>query len=559
MSEAVKQAPDSALRADNYVLLSWFLASGGRIDRQRQLVSIGALRDLPGIVGIENISSIRGDFALAVGRPDGLLVARGRFASRCLYFARLPDGGVAACSRLEPLAACLDHVTPNVRTLAALVLARASEDMAATVFNEISRVDAAQAILLGQRGPINSVQAGVELTPRRGSPDELAEELHATLRRVVERSLKGTRRVAVLVSGGLDSSGVLAHAVAIARHAKRPQVDAISWSFGGPGDDRPYFRELCDSLCVRPVLVSTTEASANVLRALTVDASPFIWATSAGILTASDRARELGADAVLTGMGGDEVFGGDRRAIAQRVWSRHFLDAFPRTVRLCQNSNKVRMLRLAKLLFSPIVAQVCPAAVLRLRRRRHSRETWPWAGSRLTRVIRELHLHSPLDRDYTNEGKMRSLAQKAFIFYAENRRQFEAASGVRHIDPLLDDELVALLATFPQDVLLFGDRQRGLYRHATQAVLPERLRLRRDKGQFEPAAAEMVRGSDIAALTDLANMRMLGDLQLVEPVAYGRCFDQLLSGARDDWATMWPPLAVEAFVRARWGAPRAET
>jgi len=552
MVGAVRQAPRATLSGQNYVVASWLLEPHGQVDSERQLAWIGALRDVPESVNLENSCKMGGDYALVAGRPDCLLLARGRFASRCLYFARLPDGGVAACSRLEPLAACLNNVTANVRTLAALVLAQTSDDLSATVFNEIYRVDAAQSILLGGEGVVCNNQGDVDFITRKESPDELAEELHSTLQRVIYRAIEGIPRVAVLVSGGLDSSGVLAHTMAAARRTSGTQVDAISWSFGGPGDDRPYLRELCDSLGILPHLVSTAEASANVVRALTADGSPFIWATCAGILTASDRARALGAQAVLTGMGGDEVFAGDRRAIAERVWSRNSFEAIPRTVRLCPNSGKVQLLRIAKLLFGPTITQKCPGFA-RFRRRRSTSKTWSWAGPRLLEVIREVHVDSVISRDYTNEAKIRSLTRKSFVIYAENRRQFEAASGVQHIDPLLDDEVVALLATFPQDILLFGDRQRGIYRHATRSLLPDRLRLRPDKGQFEPATAEMVRRSDLSALMDLASMRMLGDLGLVDPTSYRRCFDDLLSGARDDWARMWPPLAVEAFVRSRWG------
>jgi asparagine synthetase B (glutamine-hydrolysing) len=109
------------------------------------------------------------------------------------------------------------------------------------VFREIRRVQAGEAVLVGLNGTIASARATFEVQLHNGTPDEFAEELRAALRRAVARSMGSARRVAVLVSGGLDSSSVLVHALAAARGATRREVDAINWSFGGPGDDRPYY------------------------------------------------------------------------------------------------------------------------------------------------------------------------------------------------------------------------------------------------------------------------------------------------------------------------------
>ncbi len=158
-----------------------------------------------------------------------------------MHWARLSDGGVVACSRLEPLLACVEDTTPDSSTLGALVLAQAWADAAATVVREVRRVRACGAMTIGASGKFESAPADIDLRPRTGSPDELAEELRAVIERVVRRSIEGSRRVAVLVSGGLDSSAVLALAVAAARGAGRTELDAVTWSFAGPGDDAPTF------------------------------------------------------------------------------------------------------------------------------------------------------------------------------------------------------------------------------------------------------------------------------------------------------------------------------
>jgi asparagine synthase (glutamine-hydrolysing) len=134
-------------------------------------------------------------------------------------------------------------VTPNTRALAALILANISTDLSATVFEGVRRVEASEAVVFGASGISASARAEFELKPRVGTPDELAEELRTAIEQAVRRAIEGRRRVAIQVSGGLDSSSVLAQAVALARGAKRPEIDAITWSFAGLGRS-PHLEEL---------------------------------------------------------------------------------------------------------------------------------------------------------------------------------------------------------------------------------------------------------------------------------------------------------------------------
>jgi hypothetical protein len=92
-------------------------------------------------------------------------------------------------------------------------------------------------------------------------------------------------------------------------------------------------------------------------------------------------------------------------------------------------------------------------------------------------------------------------------------------------------------------------------------ALPDALRLRSDKAQFEPAISEMVLGSDLRGLRDLSHMRMLGDLGLVDPPRYRRHFEDVLAkgAASRDWLAVWPALSVEAFARSRWDASSKAT
>jgi asparagine synthase (glutamine-hydrolysing) len=391
-----------------------------------------------------------------------------------------------------------------------------------------------------------------------GTPDELAEELRAALSRVIRRGIEGLNRVAVQVSGGLDSSTVLAHALLTARTTGRPTIDAITLSFAGQGDDRSFATELCDELGIHAVRVVPSDGSKHVLRALTADAAPLIWPTAAWEFSFRDRMKELGSDVVLTGQGGDDVFSGDPRVFARPLLTGQWWKAIAGTARFHRRS-RMSLLQTARLLLGLPVYSVTPR-ILKMKRYRAACRKWTWAGPRLREIMREVLATRPPNADWKSAGRaptFERLINTNFMRIVETRGQLEAATGVKRVDPLMDDEIVSLVARMPQEVLLLGDRQRGLLRHTLSQMVPERVRNRSTKGHFETAIFEMVRASDLRQLRSLSGVQMLADLGLVEPAPYRRHFEAVLSAGETcvDWLTFWPALGVEGFTRLLWGRP----
>jgi asparagine synthase (glutamine-hydrolysing) len=433
------------------------------------------------------------------------------------------------------------------------------DDLGATVFQQVRRVQASQAVLLGSGGILASQQAALDVKPHNGSPDALAEEIGRLLDRAIQRAVEPRRRIAVLVSGGLDSSAVLARAVAIARGANRAEVDAVTWSFAGHGDDRPYLKELCEGLGIVPLRISTADALPRVVPELVTDAAPYTSPTNAPFLLACEKARQRGAEAILTGIGGDEILGGDPRALAHHALNGNWGEAVRRWSQFYGESRAVSLVRMVKVMFSPALGSAFPFS-LRVARRQFAAYYWPWAGPRFRQVIREF-IRRPHDASWnspTGEPRLRWMASSHFLAMAEGRGQCEARTGLMMIDPLLDDQLVSAVAGFPQDSLWFGNRERGLFRHAMRQRLPESLRLRPDKAAFDAEICQIVRSSDLKALRALASMKMCGDLGLVEPRKYARQFEIELERPQLGWSAIWPALTIEAFLRSEWGSAQKE-
>lgn len=279
--------------------------------------------------GVELLSEIDGMFALAHWNPTRrrLLLARDRWGEKPLYWAALRDGGLAFAS------------VPSALLSFAEVDASLDE-IRVTQFLKHSYWS----------GPGRTPWKGVNLLPPGGALEwldgKLAEWLWWTpepsgfaragaradagvldglLRTAVERRLTGDQPIGALLSGGLDSSLI----VAVAKQLGRPlPVWTVRWQEEG-WDESEHAREVSHHLGLDQHWVDV-EASDLPRRLGTLVAAfgePFadesLLPTSLVVEAASASVR-----VVLTGDGGDELFGGYERYTWPGDGQRDYSDVF---------------------------------------------------------------------------------------------------------------------------------------------------------------------------------------------------------------------------------------
>jgi len=439
--------------------------------------------------------------------------------------------------------------------LAALIAFTEPDDRGATVHRGVRCVPPWHRVVVAPTGAERLERLPEKsLSPLDLSPDDAADALWSTLRSAIRRGAAGARKVAVLAGGGVDSSGVLAATLAEMRGARQAEVTAIALDFAGPGDDRPYMRELAAELGIVPVRVAPSMAGRFVRAALVLDSAPYALADAGCSLAMLRAARDIGAERVITGAGGDDLLDGDPSCLADearrgRVWS-----ATRAAARLQVIAGTTAGGRIARYVVQPLVAPLVPAGVRGMRRRFRHRDTHAWAGPLLRDFLARAaeRTRPPAPRDAS--GRLARFVSSSYLAeITELRSQLESASGVVRVDPFFDPEVVELVLRLPPHILLYGDRVRGLYRHALRGRVPDRVRLRPDKADFETALLEQLDAAGgFPALADLARMEALHDLGLVEPRAFAAAYDELARTAldTDQWILLWPALAAEAFARA---------
>jgi asparagine synthetase B (glutamine-hydrolysing) len=527
---------------------------------------VGHLRGPVPAPGVE----LRGDFAMVARRGATLQLSRAAFSGRPLYWMRMraadvpggrsPSGRAAdvtvACSQLLPLALLgrrqlrlnVDHI---------LALFDAAIDMPLP-FEGVSRVPLNAIVSIDAAGQAETHFGPVKLgDPLTVAPGEVARCFREELQQAVTRQTAGVDRIAVMTSGGVDSSNLLALAMQNKR-AAGPQVVPVAFDMGGPGDDRPHLRALCRHLQVEPIRVSPHDvASYSASPVLDATASSISLSPVVGILRA---AKEAGADVALFGHGSEyvshaspEVFGDflihtPLRALTRLADYRMIGQSRAQTIRF--------------LLLGPLYRLVAPTA-LRRARARHLRsraasaylKEHGWIAPRLAASLAR-HPEQPEQPPIRDQrAQLLALASGRYLEASvEFLARLESHVGLRISLPYLDDDFVRFMGRVSSAHLFMANRERSLLRESMAGLVPESLRYRMDKALGDQGDKDLfVASGGYESVRDLVTMEELERLGVVDGRAFQRAFRRF---AENPYATpaaaaipFWTALHAEAYVR----------
>jgi len=410
----------------------------------------------------------------------------------------------------------------------------------------------------------------------RTNETDLAAELRAILGRAVARHLISDVPVGVLLSGGLDSSAILA----LAARAMGKPVTAYTIVFR-PEDGR-LEQSTEDAECARLV---AREFGADqheiVISPRIVDVLPkVIWhmdepvADPAAINTylISEAARPT-RKVLLSGQGGDEVFAGYRvhwmHGLAER------LAMIPGPVR--------RLARRALLARLPVwksrIPGVRPGFVLAVHRYLDKLldgvELPPEERYVFYRTMvspsEQQGLYTPElaaalngcragarhlayfaavpDVDFLNRVlyvDMKTFLPELNLTYSD---KMTSAASIEMRVPLLDAELVDFMAAVPSGLKLRGARgSKYLFKKAMEGVLPSRV-IHRGKAGFGAPIRAWLNGDLRGMVDDLLSDRAVRGRGLFEPAAVRRLIDDNRAGRRDTPFVLWSLLTLELWQR----------
>ena len=258
---------------------------------------------------------LHGMFALALwdASRDRLVLARDRIGKKPLLYAELPDGTLAFASELKALLRLpsLSRELDLDRLDAFLALQYVPGP--GTALRAVSKVPPGH-VLVWERGSV-TVEPYWELEPRQADrPDEeWLERVRDTVGAAVRRRLLADVPLGALLSGGIDSS------IVVALMAQASPEPVRTFTIGFPDtryDEREYARAVAERYGTRHEELEVELVAAELLpRVAWAFDEPFGDEAALPSLLVSEMAREH-VTVALTGDGGDEAFAGYERYLA---------------------------------------------------------------------------------------------------------------------------------------------------------------------------------------------------------------------------------------------------
>ena len=464
--------------------------------------------------GLDFVDHLNGMFAVAIWdeRQQRLVLARDRLGVKPVYYALSPAGDrlafaseTKALLELPWLARTLD---PNAIT-AFMNFSSVPGEM--TCFREVRKLLPGH-VATFERGRFDAREYwDVSFERQRTwAANDLLDELDALLRDSVRLRLISDVPLGVFLSGGVDS-GVVA---AIAAQCSSGPVEAFSVGYGSEGaymDELPYARAVAErygmhhhALVLEPAqLLSQFERVTWFLDEPCGDPAAFLT------LALSEFARRH-VTTSLSGLGGDELFGGYRRYLAAK-YQRQYL-RLPSAIRegvirpmfdLLPENQSGRVLngiRLARKFVRSVGrdarttwAQTTsylpsyPGAVFAGAMESVTRDTFRDSGFE-GHWQRSAGVHDPVDRAMYMDTKMYLPDQLLLL-----QDKMSMAVSLEAREPLLDYRLVELAATIPAGLKIRGTMLKAVFKRVAERYLPSSCIYREKKG-FAPPLQSWLRG-----------------------------------------------------------------
>jgi asparagine synthase (glutamine-hydrolysing) len=511
------------------------------------------------------LSQLEGMFAFAIwdGRQQKLLLARDRLGEKPVVY-HLSESGLVFGSEIKAVTAC---GIPREIDLDAVFhfFTMMSVPAPLTIFKGVRKLMPGHFLTCDRAGAVRICRYW-DVTDWSSSADRTEDdrlgELNACLEKAVSQRLEADVPVGALLSGGLDSSLV----VAAMSRVSTDQVRTFSVGFEGVNDELSFARQVATSLgTIHHEVIVRPDVSELLPRLAWYWDEPFAVSSAIPTYLVSKVAREH-VKVVLTGDGGDELFAGYPRyrwdQWADRLSLLGFVGAHalaPTLQLLARHDGRIR--RAARLAYS-----------LRMR----PDERYAYYLSKMDAQEKQ----ALLTPDLLHEFECRSLTAATVL--EESYRSFQSDSALNRrlygdiktslademltkVDrmsmatslearpPLLDHHLVEFAARLPPTDKLRGRTTKYLLRQAATRVLPKEIPSRRKHG-FDVPVGGWLRGALKPFAEDVLFSTRASTRGFWRPTAVRRLWDRHQAGESGLGERLWVLLNWELWCQVVYEA-----
>lgn len=398
--------------------------------------------------------------------------------------------------------------------------------------------------------------------PKPMTVDDAVQGIRQHLRTAVERQMVADVPVGAFLSGGLDSSSIVAFARQINPDIRCFTIEAAGGAEAGTADDLPYAHRVADHLKVPLEIVTVDSARmAQGLEDMVAQLDePLADPAPLNVLYISQLARDGGIKVLLSGAGGDDLFTGYRRHRAirlERFWrwlprsARSRLEGL--TGRLDRRNATFR--RVAKLFdgaaldgdvrLARYFAWAAPETLLPLLSPDLRAEI---AGIAPEQPMLDLLAEMPEGSDRLD--RMLTLEQRFFL--ADHNLTYTdkmgMAASIETRVPFLDIDLVAYAATLPNALKQRGQVGKWILKKAMEPDLPHDV-IYRPKAGFGAPLRRWIRHELDPLVRDVLSEDSLKHRGLFDPAAVQALIRTNAEGAVDASYTILSLMCIELWFR----------
>lgn len=535
--------------------------------------------------GVEMLARLNGIFAFGIYdgrkrgqlgsvRPGDVLIARDGLGVKPLYHASVPDGllfgsEIKSLIQSPEVTRELDEVALHHH------LAYLWAPAPRTMLKHVRKLPPGAAMLVRGGGIVREwthydVPYGRDPLP--GSERDLAHELRARVQEAVDRQMIADVPVGAFLSGGLDSSAVVAM-MRKARPDYRPRCYTIGFrgeeaEEGAPAD-LPYARRVADHVGVDLCeIIVDPSAIENLDRMLWHLDEPQADPAPINALLIAEQARKENIPVLLSGAGGDDIFSGYRRHQALRYerawgWLPHAVragiaaparwlawhGALPSIMKWHPARRAARAFVYADLTADQRLVSYFWWSGEALRRSLYGRDL----AARLEGVDTAEPLVDSLDRIPSERDPLnRMLYLEARHFLADHNLNYTdkmgMASGIEVRVPLLDPDLVDFATRVPSAFKQRGRIGKSIFKRAMEPDLPHDV-IYRPKTGFGAPLRRWLQVELRDRVEDTLSATTLRHRGLFDPVTVQRLIEQDRQGRVDGGYTIFSLMCIELWCR----------
>ena len=515
--------------------------------------------------GIECLEQLNGIFAFAIWdeRTQELIVARDRFGVKPLYYTENSNGFYFA-SEIKSLL-LVPGVSKDLNYDALLrsivFLWSPGPD---TILRNILKLEPGSYLIVKDRKLIKKgfYSTWLEYKPEKMSTTQACERIQKALQSSVEDQLVADVPVGAFLSGGLDSSLL----VALAKQAGAESLECFTIQSMEAGDqnegfvdDLPYAKEVAAYLGVN---LNVVEAMPDIMKLLPkmiyhldepqADPAPL------NVLLICEQARKKGIKVLFSGAGGDDVFTGYRRHRAIGVekyysklplFSRRLLQRISRKL----PKQQPHMRRLAKFF-----------AYAGLSENEHLLSYFYWIDPQVVRSLFTDEIQNQLSkqpmaslladigaRPETNKLEKMLYLERRYFLVDHNFNytdKMSMAHGVEVRVPFLDQRVVDVAASLDVNMKQRGSEGKWILKKMAEQYLPKSV-IYRPKSGFGAPLRRWLKQDLKPLVDDLLSDASLRQRALFKPEAVRKLIEQDRCGKEDYSYPIFSLLCIELWCR----------